>query len=258
MASLVAKKLGVGILVASVLGGCAVLGVACSDPEEQVVNKSAIDHGEALFNDPKISGTSYNQMSCGTCHDAQASDGNGKATGAPMAGVLSRPTYWGGTEDTLLGSINACLYYFMLANDPWTGDEEEARAIYAYLEHLDELAIDSEKAAVPFTIGPVDAPTTGDKTRGEKLYVDACEDCHGSKGTGKDRLVNVAPVLPDQTLTAHPSPMYTASDRRLVFIEKTRHGGFLGYGGQMPPFSEEVLSDDDLGDILTYLGVPTE
>ena len=252
------KKLVACALGAALLGAFAVLGAACPDAAEKVENRSAADHGEALVGDATITNTAFNQMSCSTCHDARAGDGDGKKAGAPLAGALSRPTYWGGTEDTLLGSINACLYYFMLANDPWTGEEEEAKAIYAYLEDLDENAGDDAKAAQPFTIGPVDAPTTGNKVRGESLYADVCADCHGSKSTGKDRLVDRAPILPDDTLKAHPDPTYTASDRRLVFIEKTRHGGFRGYGGQMPPISEEVLSDEDLGDILAYLGVPTQ
>ncbi len=70
------------------------------------------------------------------------------------------------------------------------------------------------------------------------------------------RLLPNAPILPEETLANHPSPDYTDEDRRLVFVEKTRHGGFLGYGGQMPLFSAEVLSDVDMADLLAYLGVP--
>ena len=33
-----------------------------------------------------------------------------------------------------------------------------------------------------------------------------------------------------------------------------RHGGFLGYGGEMPPFSVEKLSDAELADLIEYLG----
>ena len=34
---------------------------------------------------------------------------------------------------------------------------------------------------------------------------------------------------------------------RIVRAEKVRHGGFFGVGGQMPPFSLEQMSDEDLG-----------
>jgi mono/diheme cytochrome c family protein len=40
---------------------------------------------------------------------------------------------------------------------------------------------------------------------------------------------------------------------RLVVYQKTRHGSFLGYGGTMPPFSTESLSDADLASLMTYL-----
>jgi thiosulfate dehydrogenase len=41
----------------------------------------------------------------------------------------------------------------------------------------------------------------------------------------------------------------------LVFIEKVRHGGFLGYGGLMPPFSLEAMTDAELGALLSFLGL---
>jgi thiosulfate dehydrogenase len=243
------------LLLVAIGGAAALLAAACpSDPP--IITKTAAEHGQALFSDPQISGTSYDQMSCSTCHDIHEGDSNLLKTGAPLAGALERPTYWGGQEDTLLGSINACLYYHMLANDPWLGNEEDAQAIYAYLESEEATATDEEKQAVPFTIGPVAVPGSGDPKHGGDLYTKTCVTCHGVKGTAFGRLIDTAPELPDQTLAAHPAPDYTDSDRRLVFVEKTRHGGFLGYGGQMPPFSEEVLSDQDLADILAYLGVP--
>jgi thiosulfate dehydrogenase len=43
--------------------------------------------------------------------------------------------------------------------------------------------------------------------------------------------------------------------QRLIFIEKIRHGRFLGYGGEMPPFSSELLSDADVADVLEYLSI---
>ena len=32
-----------------------------------------------------------------------------------------------------------------------------------------------------------------------------------------------------------------------------RSGGYLGFGGVMPPFSREVLSDEAVADIITFL-----
>lgn len=240
-------------LTLAVLGGA----VCSSEPEEE--HRTAIQHGQDLFQDPTAAGASFNLLTCAMCHDEHAGDsaaGEAGATksGAPLAGVLTRPSYWGGQEDTLLGSINACLYFFMQGSEPWRGDEVEAKAIYAYLESLEAEATDAERAAVPFTIGALVVPATGDSKNGELAYDAACASCHGAKSSGEGRTVETAPLLPEQTLNAHAD--YTPADQRLVFIEKTRHGGFLGYGGQMPPLSTQLLSDQALADVLAYLGVP--
>jgi thiosulfate dehydrogenase len=172
-----------------------------------------------------------------------------------MAGVVNRPSFWGGTEIELLRAVNHCLYYFMLGNEPWTADNPEARAMYAYLESLDGGSTGAQ--ASPFTVvTEVAEPPPGDGERGAAVYDRACLSCHGTIHTGAGRLVERAPVLPEEWLAAHPDGEYTPLERRLVFVEKVRHGGFLGYGGQMPPFSQETLTDQDLGDMLSYLGVP--
>lgn len=243
---------------AAVAAGIAAAG--CSDgeapPPQTVYGGTAVDHGAALFRDPAASKSSYNSYACSTCHAARAGDaGDTILPGAPLAGAVSRPSYWGGQEAELLRAINHCLYYFMLKDKAWTAGDEEARAMYAYLESLPSDA--EAEAPQPFTIAyeVVDVPQ-GDAGRGGPLYTRACAYCHGAARSGEGRLVERAPKLPDQTLAEHPSPQYDDNDRRLVFVEKVRHGGFVGYGGQMPPFSIESLSDQDLGDILKYLGVP--
>ncbi len=60
-------------------------------------------------------------------------------------------------------------------------------------------------------------------------------------------------MLPEDTLRSHST--YDAQSLRLIFVEKIRHGAFLGYGGEMPPFSREALSDTEVSDILETLGV---
>lgn len=231
---------------------------ACGEAEPKVIQGSAVDHGKALFSDPTITGTSANTFSCATCHATARPEtsGNGPLlTGAPLAGVTRRPSYWGGTEVELLRSINACLYYFMLSSAPFSADDERTEALYAYLDTLPSDTTDEE--AFPFTvvtqIGPVPA---GDAARGKPIYERACQTCHGAAKTGAGRITTRAPILPDQTLAEHPLGTYTEEQRRLVFVEKTRHGGFLGYGGEMPPFSKELLSDQEIGDMLVFLGVP--
>jgi thiosulfate dehydrogenase len=81
----------------------------------------------------------------------------------------------------------------------------------------------------------------GDAQRGAPLYAAACASCHGSMHSGKGRLSARIPKLPEDTIAEHAD--YSLRDQRLVFLEKIRHGGFYGYGGDMPPFSLEALSD---------------
>ncbi|NUP11052.1 MAG: c-type cytochrome [Polyangiaceae bacterium] len=226
---------------------------ACPDPEVVVVEVTAADHGRDLASDPSIANAAQNRLSCSDCHAETKDEASAHLPGAPLAGATLRPSYWGGQENTLLRSVNNCLYYFMAADAPWDGTEDDAVAIYAYLESLEE---SGDASAQPFTIGDVVDPGSGDASRGEAVYENGCAFCHGAKTTAAGRLIPYAPTLPEETLADHPDPDYDAEDRRLVFVEKIRHGGFLGYGGTMPPFSLEALSDEDLADLLTYLGVP--
>ncbi len=234
----------------AVLAGC-----EPGEPQVNVVDATAIEHGAALFADAATAGVEVNSYACATCHSAASPTGDEILPGAPMAGVVKRPSYWGGQERDLLRSINHCLYFFMLKDDPWLKDDVEARAMYAFLESLPGGA--SGEEAVPFTIAVAfDDPPQGDAARGEVTFERACASCHGDPFTGEGRLVQRASVLPGQWLDAHPLDKYTPLDRRLVFTEKVRHGTFLNYGGQMPPFSLEALTDQDIGDLLAHLGVP--
>ncbi len=63
-----------------------------------------------------------------------------------------------------------------------------------------------------------------------------------------------ASVLPADTEREHTAAMaYTMDTLRQVFVEKTRHGAFLGFAGVMPPFSTQVLSTADIADVVSYL-----
>jgi thiosulfate dehydrogenase len=209
-----------------------------------------LDHGRAVFSDPRASESTLNAFACSTCHLAEPDANDGRALpGAPLGGVTKRTTYWAGQEDDLLRAVNACRTRFMGARDPWTRDDEEAKVLYAYLDSLP-----GSPAPAPFTVVQqvVDVPA-GDPARGAAVYAAACESCHGARDAGFGRLTPRAPILPWQTLAEHA---YLGPDeQRLVFVEKVRHGVFLGYSGTMPPFSLEALPDADLGAMLAFLGL---
>ena len=224
---------------------------ACVDPGVETVELTAVEHGEQLFRDPAVSGATQNRTACIDCHDVTTTRTR-PVPGAPLAGATLRPSYWGGQEASLLRATNACLYYFMSSSLPWTGEEKEARAIFAYLESLEPGNADAQD----FTIGELRDPSDGDGARGKSIFEEACATCHGAANSGIGALIPTSPRLPVDWLADHPSPDYDDAERRLVFVEKTRHGGFLGYGGQMPPLPLEALSDQGLADILAYLEVP--
>lgn len=219
----------------------------------EIRHVTAIQHGSELYKEAKASSSPTNSYSCASCHDVHAGDSAVRKVGAPLAGVTSRPSYWGGSELDLLRSINDCLFYFMQQTQPWKADEEAAVSMYAWLESLP--SSDQEKQAAPFTViaNIVDLPA-GDSTHGAGVYAETCAQCHGAAHTGSGRKIRAALVLPEQFLSEHPDPTYTAQQRRDITIEKARHGGFLDYGGYMPPFSAEILSDADLADIVEFLG----
>jgi thiosulfate dehydrogenase len=170
-----------------------------------------------------------------------------------LAGAVERPIFWGGQVDSLLEAINACRYYFMGDSVPWNGREREAQALYAYLASLPLEAPETQ----PFSLvlSAKNLPP-GDATRGEDIYRRACNFCHGAITSGEGRLDTSTPILPEEPATVFQQKYkFSAQQIRVAFIEKVRHGAFLGLYGRMPPYALETLSDDDLSALLAYLNL---
>jgi cytochrome c2 len=219
---------------------------ACSSSSEE----SAVERGRKLFESKALSTSSLNDYSCATCHDVSVGSTASKKTGAQLAGVTLRTEFWGGQEADLLRSINACRNYFMVASEPLTDTDADARSLYAYLESLEP----GDETAQPFSVvANIDLLPRGDFNRGLVVYAESCASCHGAMHTGTDRLSIRVPILPEDTLASHVN--YSLRSQRLVFTEKVRHGLFHGYGGVMPPFSSQLMSDEDVSDLLEALQV---
>jgi cytochrome c len=211
------------------------------------------ERGAELAADPGFSRSTYNAFACTTCHaERPGGEGTEILPGAPLAGATRRPSYWGGTVLDLHEAVSICYRRFMLggALDP---SSDEAVALYAYLDALSQSG-PAVTDAVPFTVPPTAMPPMeGDTTRGATVYQRACSGCHGAPNTRTPPVAR-ASSIPQDTETEHTAAMgYTAESLRAVFVEKTRHGNFLGLAGVMPPFSREVLSDQDVADIVAYL-----
>jgi thiosulfate dehydrogenase len=225
----------------------AALSLGCGGGEEELTSEQ---RGQELFTTKELSPSNLNNYTCSTCHYAVDVPGLSALPGAPMAGATLRPTFWGGQENDLLRAINACRTYFMVAPDPLTADDPDARALYAFLKALEP----GNAEPFPFTVvREISVLTRGNAEAGQALYGSSCGYCHGVMHTGAGRLSDRVPILPEDTIAEHPG--YTPRNLRLVFVEKVRHGLFLGYGGDMPPLSKETLSDEALADVLEALGI---
>jgi thiosulfate dehydrogenase len=234
-----ARAAVIGGALAACLAGIA----ACSSPDTTPL--SAADHGRDIASDVRASNAPLNAFRCTTCH---AEDATPFKTGAPMRGMLKRPSYWGGEQADLLASINLCRFLFMGSTKDWTPDTVEAKAFYAYLQTLKSADTSPYAFTIPREIA--DLPL-GDRARGQVVFDGACRVCHGARTTGAGRLKNTFPILPEDTIRDHKY-LNSNTETRKVFIEKVRHGPFLGYGGIMPPFSVEALSDADLSALLGF------
>jgi thiosulfate dehydrogenase len=208
----------------------------------------ARDVGEQLFADPRLSDSDVNAFSCATCH-RMSDDDTRILPGADLRGAVGRSTFWGGYSPTLLDATNSCLKIFMRAVDPLTQDDLRGRALYEYLA----TEKDGDKKAVPLTIVEnVTSVARGDPGRGEQVWDDACRSCHGAPHTGDGRITDLASRVPEDSEEFAEQSGFPLD---LVVVEKVRHGTFFGVGGQMPPYSTEQLSDEDLGALLAFLGL---
>lgn len=225
--------------------------VACSsDPE--VERRSAIEHGKALFDDKKASNSSLNVFTCSTCHRAEANaDDKRILPGYDLGGAVDRPTYWGGQRSDLLAAINDCRYFFMNATQDWTANDEDAKVVYAYLASVPK----TQPGALPFSVVQVakDLPA-GDRARGEQVFDASCRSCHGAAHTGRGKLRSGIALLPEEEVDfLSKTYNFDKVAVRVTFIEKVRHGGFLGVFGNMPLYSTEAMSDADLSALLSFL-----
>jgi len=182
--------------------------------DDHFVQGTALDHGRALFHDPGASPSTINAFACSTCHPGSTPVAGHIWPGATLAGATERASFWGGQENDLLRSINHCRFYFMAAQEPWTVEDEEAKAMYAFLVTWKGAA-----DPVPFTVvrSVVDIPA-GDANAGATTYANGCQTCHGALHTGDGRISAAAPILPDDTLVEHAQ--YSPTDQRVIIVEK--------------------------------------
>lgn len=206
---------------------------------------TSVERGQALFSDPGLSPSTSNAVSCATCHSTSEAPSQHILSGGSLLGVTNRETFFGGHERDLRAAVNYCLRRFMRhpSLEPLASDDPRGLDLLSYLDTLE-----GPSDTVPWTVSLVsgDLPA-GDATRGAALYDDACRTCHGATTTGNGRLTQFIAAIPTDTIEEHET------FARIISVQKVRAGGFYGLGGDMAPFSPEVLSDQQLADIIAYV-----
>ena len=204
--------------------------------------------GERQFSSPSLSTSPFNTFSCSTCHQVAGARAARNDPGYNLYGVVNRATWWGGYETTLIDAINYCMTEFM-GGRALSTDDISARELYEYLAANGS---GGPSPALPFTVMKNVTPLTnlaGDKTHGKEVYDRSCRRCHGDPHTGSGRLSTKVSIIPDDTLAVFPN------NARAVAVEKVRHGKFFNIGGIMPLYATEAISDQEIADILAYIGL---
>ena len=130
-------------------------------------------------------------------------------------------------------------------------ESDDLHALYEYLLELSPPGASDEPFDFTVVEQVADVPR-GDAARGEEVFARSCEHCHGAAHSGGDgSILRETVPLPEETEDYETE--FPGVDPSLVVIEKVRHGRFFNIGGEMPLFSLEALSDEQLGDLLEYL-----
>lgn len=206
---------------------------------------TAVDVGARLFADPRFSDSEFNAFSCATCHAVD--EVAAPRIASSMKNVVHRGSWWGGYSPRLIDAASFCNVFFMRGT-PLEPSDPRSRALFEYL-----VSISPDAAATPQTLTVVENVTTlprGDPRRGEDVWNRSCSVCHGAPGSGLGRISDLVSIVPDASRAFAEEGGF---DVELVIIEKVRHGQFFAVGGNMPPFSKEALSDEDLGALIGFL-----
>lgn len=229
----------------------------------EVRDGTAVELGASLAANPRVTRSQYNPFSCLTCH-AVRPGGDRALPGAPLQGAARRPSFWGGEVAHLREAVERCWVGFM-RGDARDLDARDGQAIAAWLESLAPEGSTEGTAAVPrtWTTTVRDPGAGGDPALGRAAWQRACAYCHGALDTAAGRLAPLVSRIPQDTLAEHCDDDLAVAgytDRqayiRGVVAEKTRHGSFLGYAGAMPPFTQEVLSDEEMRHLASLFRCP--
>ena len=217
---------------------------------------SARERGKQLLGDPGLSDSPANVFACEDCHEIEVGGAGSRVLpGYSLVDSAFRDGYWGGYERTLIEAMSYCRITFMRG----VAFEEEADDARAILEYLLSVSTTDPAPQLPLTVTlDIVEVERGDPARGAEVYERACAHCHGDAGARPPEAFREdVTAIPDDE--AGWADLYDEdfpdTPFGLIVTEKVRHGRFFLVGGVMPLFSQEALSDADLGALLAHMEI---
>lgn len=200
--------------------------------------------GATVFTSLQSSG---NQFSCSNCH-AVSEDTDGFSTvdnlhrpAHPLFNVINRDSYQNGNSNVLFDAVNICLQDWMSA-DSWAESSQQWLDLEAYFQQ--ESNTDAVSDITATQIAPISDFSNGDIVTGQTLFNQTCATCHAENALGS-------------TIAGDLTVLNLGPER---VAEKVRTSGsttssiFPGLtGGNMPFWSQERLSDENLAHIAVYV-----
>ncbi len=208
--------------------------------------------GRNVFRAPDLAG---NGMSCATCHGVGPGDASPGASGPvrPAHGLgdaANRPHWHGGAVVDLRSAVNRCRDDWMEAS-PLAVDDPYWTSLAAYLASLAQSAEPAPPLVTDAVPPTMSGPGDGDPVRGCEVFHRACSACHGEDGAGTETL---GPSLWTTIYTQDEiRSRVRLSGPTSSLVPGTLWEGLLG--NRMPFFAPDRLGDEDLEDIVAYMGV---
>lgn len=210
--------------------------------------------GKMLFENAHR-GRNGNGFSCIICHDTGVDGESGiKRAGHTMMNAFNRPSWKNGNVNNLLEAVNTCLSDWMNA-DTLSEDDLLWDALETYIR-----SISPDPNSKPISIqivSPPNPPTGGNYERGAAIIQSlACIDCHGRdlRGVMDEGGGLLAPYLVSRPEIPLDHEYITAKIR---LSGSNQSGSYedLTYGGNMPFWGANRISDQDVRDIAEYIAV---
>jgi len=214
-------------------------------PNPPVTSTGDADSGSRFFNASQSPG---NQFSCANCH-AIEEDAQGLSTldglhrpAHPLFNVLNRSSWYNSNAATVFDAVNICL-------EDWMGATPLSQASSAWLDLEAFFTAQSSNAAVTNVMATPIEPLTdfsqGDISQGQATFNQTCATCHGENAQGG---LGLAAALDEKRLSA------TQVAEKVRTTGNSAHRVFANLaGGNMPLWTQQRLSDVDLGNIAVFV-----